>query len=254
MTSVLLSVLLASLLGSTHCAGMCGAFVILATSDPNDRKTPHSLLQGAYHLGRLTTYTMLGSIAGVVGRAIDLGGENAGIARSAAIVSSAILAAIGVAMLLKAVGVQIGGVRVPRFWQKRVERGYHVVFGLPPTLRAGGIGLLTTLLPCGWLYTAVITAAGTGDPIGGSLVMLAFWGGTLPMLSLAGMSGRKVGAWLGSKAPFATALLMILLGLGTAIARVSTPVPPKNDPASHVTPFCGPTPPSLARNESEGSE
>ena len=67
MTAMLLSVFLASILGSTHCAGMCGAFVMLAVSDFKGRPGTPPLALASYHLGRLTTYTLLGSIAGVVG-------------------------------------------------------------------------------------------------------------------------------------------------------------------------------------------
>ena len=239
MTAMLLSVFLASVLGSTHCAGMCGAFVMLAVSDFKGRPGTPPLALASYHLGRLTTYTLLGSIAGVVGEAIDLGGKNAGIANGAAILASSLLAIVGVLMLAKALGAPLVSPKVPPRWQKIIERGYHAVFSLPPVFRAAGIGLLTTLLPCGWLYTFVITAAGTGDPITGALVMLFFWAGTLPMLTLAGVSGRKVTSWLGSRAPIATALIMILMGVGTAIARIASPLPIRGDAASHVTPFCG---------------
>ncbi|MFZ4575564.1 MAG: sulfite exporter TauE/SafE family protein [Phycisphaerales bacterium] len=252
MTPLLVSVFLASVLGSMHCAGMCGAFVMLAVSDFKGRPANPGAALAAYHLGRLTTYTLLGSIAGIVGEAIDLGGANAGISRAASVGASILLAATGLFMLARAAGLRVRGPRVPARWQRVIERGYHAAFGLPPVLRAGGIGLLTTLLPCGWLYSFVIAAAGTGDPISGALVMIAFWGGTLPVLSLAGVSGRRVTNWLGARAPLATALLLILMGAGTAIARFSTPLPAAPNSAAHVSPFCGAAPDLAAADRSPG--
>jgi uncharacterized protein len=61
------AIFLASLLGSLHCAGMCGAFVAIACGRlGNDRSDWRDAvaLQTAYHGGRLLTYVTLGMFAG----------------------------------------------------------------------------------------------------------------------------------------------------------------------------------------------
>jgi len=72
---LLLSLFLAGLSGSAvHCVGMCGPFVLGQVMADADRVKPGGYgewrgLAGAalapYHLGRLTTYTGLGVVAGV---------------------------------------------------------------------------------------------------------------------------------------------------------------------------------------------
>jgi len=239
LTGMLISVLLASLLGSTHCAGMCGAFVMLAMHDPAAKPISTGVLQSCYHLGRLSTYTALGAIAGIIGRTLDFGGEQAGIFRAAAIISAVLLVFVGAGMLLKATGVQTPSVPVPPVWRRFIEARYAHALALPPLMRAGAIGMLTTLLPCGWLYTYVITAAGSGDPVNGALIMFVFWLGTLPMLAAAAFSIRRVTTWLGPKAPIATAVLMIFVGSLTAAARLATDPPAPDDTDSHPA-LCAP--------------
>jgi sulfite exporter TauE/SafE len=65
--TLLLTILGTSLLGSVHCAAMCGGFVCLYSGSGPARHTgaaPHV----AYNAGRLVSYLLLGAIAGSVGR------------------------------------------------------------------------------------------------------------------------------------------------------------------------------------------
>jgi len=63
MTSLILAIFAASVLGSLHCAGMCGAFVAIAVQDRGNWRR-HASLQAAYHGGRLASYLSLGIAAG----------------------------------------------------------------------------------------------------------------------------------------------------------------------------------------------
>ncbi|XZE45303.1 sulfite exporter TauE/SafE family protein [Pirellulaceae bacterium SH467] len=67
---------IASLLGSLHCVGMCGPFVLLATAEPTTRHASKCLSSPrfrlvAYHFGRLTTYAGMGLVAGMVATTIQ---------------------------------------------------------------------------------------------------------------------------------------------------------------------------------------
>ena len=89
----------------------------------------------------------------------------------------------------------------------------------PPVVRAALIGLLTTLLPCGWLYAFVITAAGTASPMYGGLTMVVFWLGTLPMMVALGATLRGFTGALGRRMPVITCLALMAIGLFTLVNR-----------------------------------
>jgi sulfite exporter TauE/SafE len=80
-------------------------------------------------------------------------------------------------------------------------------------VRAGALGLLTTLLPCGWLYAFVVTAAGTGHPARGALVMTAFWLGTLPVMIGVGLGAQRMFGPLRRRLPVVSAAALVVIGL-----------------------------------------
>ena len=76
-------------------------------------------------------------------------------------------------------------------------------------------GLITGLLPCGWLWAFAISAAGTGSPVVGAMLMIAFWLGTVPaMVGVLGLAGPVV-ARVRARLPLVTAFALIALGLAT---------------------------------------
>jgi sulfite exporter TauE/SafE len=94
----------------------------------------------------------------------------------------------------------------------------------PPTVRAAATGLLTTLLPCGWLYAFVATAGGTGSALGGVIVMAAFWAGTVPMLLGVGFGVQRVFGPLRTRLPVVSAVLVVAFGLLAISGRMRAPM------------------------------
>ena len=236
MTGLIVTIFLASLTGSLHCAGMCGAFVILAITggDPKSKGPPS--LHAAYHLGRLATYTTLGLVAGLIGAGLDLGGSFVGIQRGAALLAGAAMVTFGIIALLRLKGVRVPKAPLPRGWSRMVEQLHGFAMGRRPFTRALLIGLLTTLLPCGWLYAFVIVAAGTASPWLGALAMGAFWLGTVPILvTVGGLASRLTGR-LGRHVPILTSLAIIGAGLFTVGQRLVIPAPQPLTAVSHVAP------------------
>ena len=72
---------------------------------------------------------------------------------------------MGVAAVLRALGVRLPQVPLPGLIQRLVLTGQRAAFALRPLPRALCIGLLTAFLPCGWLYLFASYAAGTGSPL-----------------------------------------------------------------------------------------
>lgn len=224
MYPLILAVLSASVLGSMHCAGMCGGLMFFALGSDEERsKKSRVRLQFAYHGGRLFTYTLLGIAAGSIGKAIDFGGGYVGVQRAAAIFAGGLMIAFGLITLARIKGIKIKHVTVPGFLRRFVERGQRKAFGLTPFRRALTMGLLTTLLPCGWLYAFAFTAAGTASPIWGGLTMAVFWMGTLPVMVSLGAGIQLLTGPLHAKLPVITATAVVVVGVMTAMGRLQAP-------------------------------
>jgi len=219
MTALLATVLIASLFGSLHCAGMCGVFVAFAVgSEPGTR--PKLALSAAYHGGRLITYTLLGAACGAMGAALDWGGGMLGLSRAAAILAGLTMIGFGVVTLLRLRGVRFALLKPPAALSHLVAAGQRVALGFRPMPRALTIGLLTTLLPCGWLWAFAVTAAGTASAAWGAATMAAFWLGTVPVLAALGLGVQQLTGRLGERLPAITAAALVAVGLFTVVNRV----------------------------------
>ncbi len=218
MGALFWAVLAASLLGSLHCAGMCGGFVAFYAGGDRSSGWSRGLSHAAYSLGRLLTYTLLGIVAGILGRAMDLAGAQAGLQRGAALVAGGLMMGWGLVMLLQIRGLRLS-THLPPLFQRLVQEALGQLGQKPPVVKALILGLLSTLLPCGWLYAFAITAAGTGDPFKGALVMAAFWVGTLPVLLGLGMGVQALAGPLRRHLPLVSALVLMLIGAWTVLDR-----------------------------------
>jgi hypothetical protein len=169
----------------------------------------------------LISYTALGAAAGAAGRFLNIAGALAGIRPVAAILAGAAMVTFGIITLLQARGVAIGQFALPNSWLRFMQRGHRIAMQRPPVVRAISIGLLTTLLPCGWLYAFAVTAAGTGSPLRGAIAMVAFWAGTLPMLVTLGVGVRGALGPIGRRLPTLTVVGLIVAGLFTLSSRAA---------------------------------
>ncbi len=205
-TGVPLAVLGASLLGSAHCAVMCGPLSTVAAEG-----VPAST---AYHLARLAGYASLGAAAGWLGRtAFD---PRWGVA--AAWLASAALAAALIALGLRAWRGEPASFGAPLLFSSLARRAASAA-GRGSIAFAASCGVLTALLPCGWLHSFVLGAAATRSPGAGALVMVLFWLGTVPALT-AGAAALKRGLGLaGARAPRLAGALLVGAGLAVVAQR-----------------------------------
>lgn len=210
MTATLAAVFASSLLGSLHCVAMCGPLIGLSAG-------AHTLRLALVHsLGRLATYATLGMLGGAIGRAIDLAGDLAVVQRGATMIAGAVIVVWGVLQLATALGWRTAHRRVTG---EAFTGGLVRIRSRPPAVRAWLAGMLTGLVPCGWLWAFVVAAAGTGGVIDGGLTMVVFWAGTVPaMLGLLTIGGSLI-ARLRERMPAVTAIALIVLGLGTLAMR-----------------------------------
>ena len=214
MITLVAAVFLASLLGSLHCVGMCGAFLFAIAGEGAS-----GLTQAGYHLGRLLTYVTLGAIAGALGSGLNIAGAMAGLQPIAVVLSAIAIIAMGTLTWLRLRGVPIARWPGPRWMAAMASKGYRFAMRRPPLQRAFIVGLLTTLLPCGWLWTFLVTAAGTAKPTLAALTMLVFWLGTLPAMAAVGAGLRGVLGKAQHRLPTLTCGAMIAVGLITLVGR-----------------------------------
>lgn len=229
MSALWLAVLSASLLGSLHCAGMCGGLVAFYAGGGGTRSRWRD--HAAYHAGRLAMYAALGALAGALGAAIDATGTLVGIGRVAAVATGALIVLWGAVALCESLGARVPGAGAATALAHGLARRLAPsAAAVPARLRALVGGVLTGLLPCGWLYAFVATAAGTGRADLGALTMAVFWLGTLPALVGLGFGVALLSAPLRRRLPAACAVAMIVVGLVSVAMRVA----PHSPPAHHA--------------------
>jgi sulfite exporter TauE/SafE len=226
-----------AMLGSLHCGGMCGGFVLACA--------PRRGLW-RYQVGRLTTYLALGALAGALGAGLGLVSTDLlGFQRAAGLVLGGVLIALAVRTLWPAgVSKHTPGSPVSRFsrlrqalWARIVPRP---VPGERPKPMGFAVGLLSGLLPCGWLWSFVVLAAAAGSPLRGLGVMAAFFAGTAPLLMLFGLlAGRLAFAGaLQRHAPRLTAALMLAAGLLAVAGKLGPTFEAGLSPDGRVTEIC----------------
>ncbi len=220
MLAFLLTVLVASLSGSLHCAGMCGPFATLVTlGPPQAQQSPGFASVAVYNLARAMTYAVVGGLAGGLWALVGLGGSLLGAQRLGTTAAGILMLVVGVTSLLRTLGVRIPrlpgsglALALARSVGARSQRGSAL-------RRAWMLGTSTVLMPCGWLYAFALVAAGTQSVLWGSATMLVFWLGTLPALLMVSAGARLVGRRLSHLSRWVMPIALIVLGVFTLYAR-----------------------------------
>jgi uncharacterized protein len=185
-------IFLAGLAGSMHCIGMCGGFVCVMGKDPRGAAaTLHRHL--TYNLGRVTTYSFLGTVVGTLG--VLLVGHH-GEPTTVSLAQRALAVFSGLLMLY--IGLQFFGFFRAKRWQPPGFGADHLVFALRQLVKAPGsgaplaLGALNGFLPCPLVYAFLAQAAASGGAHSGLLTMAAFGLGTFPAMLVMG----GIGLWL----------------------------------------------------------
>ncbi len=175
---MLISAFVLGLLGSFHCVGMCGPIAFMLPVDRTNSVKKITQIT-IYHIGRLISYSIIGLVFGLVGKSLYIFGFQ----QQLSIV-------IGILMIIV--------VLIPH----RTFNNYNFskpVFKIISKLKSSlgkalkkktsdtflTIGFLNGFLPCGLVYMALFAAIATGSTIQGSLYMLIFGLGTIPLMTTA---------------------------------------------------------------------
>lgn len=216
--------------GFGHCTSMCGPFVMaqvaggVAGRQPLPAGAPVLMrAQGGllvpYHLGRLTTYSVLGAVmAGLSGLVVM--GTGFRWLLGAVLLLAALLflqqAAKGLARWFPVLGrfAQAGGMGLGGRIGQALARPLRPLLADPGGINGYILGVMLGFLPCGFLYAALASAVGTGTAVGGALVMGAFALGTVPSLMTVGVLGSVAAArWTAVMKAVAPALMLFNAGV-----------------------------------------
>lgn len=215
MIAMLAAVFAASVIGSLHCVVMCGPLVAIHHRSAGSV----SSLVALHHAGRLVAYLLLGIVAGAVGGAVEIAGELLHVQRGALIITGVGLLLWGAVIIHKTLGASAASTASGRP-DSAFGSAVRKIGVRAPRKRAALLGMMSGLLPCGWLWAFVITAAGTASWWKAAVVMAVFWAGTLPVLVgastlLGPILGRFRRRW-----PLVTGAVLIALGMVVLVARV----------------------------------
>jgi len=194
------------LLGSFHCIGMCGPIAFLLPVDrSNSLKKFTQVL--SYHIGRLITYGLIGLFFGMIGKSLYI----FGLQQQLSII-------IGIIMIV--------AVLIPAHLTNKLKPFQPIYRIISKVKSALGnalkkkttdtfltIGFLNGFLPCGLVYMAVFASLATGQAVMGSLYMVLFGLGTIPLMTAAVYLGKFLNSKVKQRIQKAIPVFVILIGV-----------------------------------------
>jgi sulfite exporter TauE/SafE len=204
----LLPAFLIGLAGSVHCIGMCGGIVSafsIVSAPP--RRFPIAVVtegtqfatgggaqwwrMASYNSGRVASYALAGAIAGGMAQGLAILIDIHAVRTVMFWISNAILAVLGLYLM----GLWPGIARLEALGQilwRRLQPLTPRLFPLDSAPKLFVAGLIWGWLPCGMVYSMLLTAMLAGSALRGALMMAAFGAGTLPAMFLIGYLGLRI--------------------------------------------------------------
>jgi sulfite exporter TauE/SafE len=223
----LFPIFLVGLFGSVHCIGMCGGIVsAFSIASAPARPFPVAVvsrsgimagtgaLDGAlrvvsYNAGRIGSYAVAGALAGgIAGGARALAGVSV-VQIGGYWLANLMLIALGLYLTgawSGLAGLEAAGAVV---W-RQIQPLMKYLLPLDSPLKMLALGGLWGWLPCGMVYSVLLTAMLTGSALSGATVMLVFGLGTMPTLLTMGLLGARLKNWLQRRPVRLTSGLIVL--------------------------------------------
>lgn len=181
----LLVILSTAFLGSVgHCIGMCGGIVVAYSSNKIDKTSSwgkQTIFHLAYNFGRVTTYTILGAMFGLLGRAIAFTPTTKGV----------LFVLTGILMILAGLSL-VGNLKFLNSAELSISKNAWYQNSFRKLISSKSLqsffllGMLNGIIPCGLVYSFAIFAASTASPLWGAIVMATFGLATIPALFFLG--------------------------------------------------------------------
>lgn len=169
-----------------HCIGMCGGFIVAYSSTKIDASMSRSaqlLRHGAYNIGRVSSYTLLGMVFGLLGSLFLITPELHGVLflLAGALMVITALGMFGLSSLLHALERSFSNFSLFKTLFSRLIKSKSVgsFFAL---------GIMNGFFPCGFVFFFAAKAAASASFLNGGLIMAAFGLATVPTLLALGQS------------------------------------------------------------------
>lgn len=212
-------IFIAGIMGSFHCVGMCGGFPLAISSILKRSSSRRFWSHALYNVGRIFTYTFLGTLVGSLGLMIQ---DIKPILSGQVIVSTL----AGVFMIL--IGLQILGLLgekiIPGFtpFYSFLKKGMSSFIGDRSLTAPFYLGIFNGFLPCPLIYAFLFKATASGSPDKGALTMLSLGLGTIPTMLLLGNLGEILSPRFKASISRVPGLVVVVFGIIT-LARAFLP-------------------------------
>lgn len=193
------------LLGSLHCVGMCGPIAFMLPVDRSNSLKKVTQI-AIYHFGRLLAYSLIGLVFGIVGKSLYI----FGLQQQLSIIIG-ILMIVLVIIPYKTIGKYNLSKPLHRLISKvKSSLGKALKKKTADTFLT--IGFLNGFLPCGLVYMAVFGAIASGSLAKGSLYMLLFGLGTIPLMTTAIYIGKFLNSSVKQRIQKAIPIFVVVIG------------------------------------------
>ncbi len=219
------------LAGSFHCVGMCGP-IALALPVGKLSFFRATLSRILYNLGRILTYSTLGSAFGYFGSSFFV----AGFQQQLSIF-------MGLLIFLFIFPNRIVAWSPFQKITHSLTNSFRKVFPIQSPLGFLILGILNGLLPCGLVYVALAGAAASSTPVQGAIFMALFGLGTAPMMFSVSILPKFLSLNVRQKInkylpvyTFCLAIFFVVRGLNLGIPYVSPKF--EKQTATRTIPVC----------------
>ncbi len=225
--SILISAFVLGLMGSFHCAGMCGPIAIALPLHGNS--VGGKIFGGSlYNLGRTITYGIMGAIFGLLGQGVAMIGFQQ---KVSVIMGGLMIISVLFPALFK------NQYSMNKSWFSLVGKLKSTIgsmFSIRSYQSLFFIGMLNGLLPCGLVYMAIAGAIGMGSAALGALYMILFGLGTIPMLLGISLAGNLLSQTVRKRINKLIPVLVVVVGILFVLRGLSLGIPYLSPPREKI--------------------
>ena len=225
--ALFISALVLGIMGSFHCAGMCGPIAIALPLHGNS--IGGKIFGGSlYNLGRTITYGIMGAIFGLLGQGVAMIGFQQKI--SVIMGSLMIISVLFPALFRNQYSMEKSWIS----FVGRLKSTIGKMFSVRTFSSLFFIGMLNGLLPCGLVYMAIAGAIGTGSVGLGTLYMILFGLGTIPMLLGISLAGNLLSLTVRKRINKLIPIMVIMVGIFFVLRGLSLGIPYLSPPKEKI--------------------